>query len=125
MPLLTPQRGVAGLALLALVCLGSGCAACYRHADGSETHVGLVWLRVFPAGNPVAIRSRTLGVALDAGAQGNGFLVGYRGLLRLTPPDDKVVVLDYEDRGFWVGPAKLSLQMSDGLGPSPGSLDAR
>ena len=69
--------------------------------DGAETYVGILWLRHFPAGNPVVTHTKRVGVAVDAGSQGKGFLIGYENLVRIHPPPDNVLNLDYDtERGI-------------------------
>jgi hypothetical protein len=73
----------------------------------------------------VVEHSRRIGFAVDAGHQRNGLLFGYEDLLRLLPPDDKSLRVDYSSEGsisFSIQSSEEqtpSLGKSDGNGPAP------
>ena len=82
-----------------MVLLPSGCSIHYIGDDGSETYFGLLWLRHYPAGEPVVVHTKRMGLAVDAGTQGHGVLVGYEHLLRVLPPSNRSIKIDYSSEG--------------------------
>ena len=81
-----------------------GCAVRWTYKDGSETYAGFVWHRQMPAGKAgepaVMIHTRRVGLGVDGGSQGYGFCLGYENLLRVMPPPDREIRVDYTDAPF-------------------------
>ena len=83
----------------AVLLFGTGCSLRLTRSDGRETYVGLLWMTVDPAGKTMVVHAKRLGMGLDSGDQGSGLLIGYEDSFRVTPPDDRVLHLDYRSRG--------------------------
>jgi len=82
---------LAGLPLIAAS--AGGCSISFVDAEGVQNHVGLMWVRHSTEPEPIVVQTRKLGVGLELGLSGGGFLAGYQDVVRVTPggPD-----ADYE-----------------------------
>jgi len=83
------------LLIFPLLLLFTSCSLKFSHPDGSTTYLGVVNLQEGNPGDSPLIHSRRYGLMLDAGAQTNGFALGYDDRLLVKPSNDKVTRIDY------------------------------